>query len=167
MLITVAICTFNRAESLRRTLDSLVKMHVPGTLTWEVLVVNNNSNDHTEAVMASYCDRLPIRWEFEAQPDHCNARNRAIDTETGDYFVWTDDDVLVSQDWLSAYFGAFSSWPTAAVFGGPIIPRFDPPAPKWLNASRHLVSGAFAERDLGASFQQLSVFEHRIPYGAN
>jgi hypothetical protein len=32
MLVTVAICTLNRAGSLRRTLDSLVAMHVPDDL---------------------------------------------------------------------------------------------------------------------------------------
>ena len=49
MLITVAICTYNRAESLRRTLDSLAAMRVPENLDWEVVVVNNNCTDHTDA----------------------------------------------------------------------------------------------------------------------
>jgi glycosyltransferase involved in cell wall biosynthesis len=43
MMITVAICTLNRAESLRRTLESLAAMRVPNGLGWEVVVVNNGS----------------------------------------------------------------------------------------------------------------------------
>jgi len=45
MFVTIGICTFNRAESLRRTLNSLVAMRVPNGITWEVVVVNNNPND--------------------------------------------------------------------------------------------------------------------------
>ena len=61
MFITVGICTYNRAESLRRTLDSLVVLKVPARLSWEVLIINNNSSDHTDQVIASFRDNLPVR----------------------------------------------------------------------------------------------------------
>ena len=67
MFVTVAICTFNRAESLRLTLDSLVAMEVPSGLPWELLIVNNNSTDHTDDVVGEYVGRLPIRREFESR----------------------------------------------------------------------------------------------------
>ena len=70
ILITVAICTFNRAESLRRTLDSLTAMQVPGDLAWELVVVNNNSTDKTNEIIEKYGDRLPVRREFEVRPGH-------------------------------------------------------------------------------------------------
>jgi glycosyltransferase involved in cell wall biosynthesis len=47
MFITVGICTFNRAESLRRTLASLGAMQLPSNVAWEIVIVNNNSTDHT------------------------------------------------------------------------------------------------------------------------
>ena len=102
MLITVGICTFNRAESLRRTLNSLAAMEVPADFAWELVVVNNNSTDHTDAMINEDHGRLPIRREFEKRPGHSNARNRAIDAARGDYIVWTDDDVVVDPGWLSA-----------------------------------------------------------------
>ena len=64
MLITVAICTLNRAESLRRTLKSLAAMQVPDDLDWEVVVVNNGCTDHTDDVIEAFADRLPIRREI-------------------------------------------------------------------------------------------------------
>ena len=67
MLVTVAICTLNRAESLRRTLESLTAMRVPRDLNYEVVVVNNGCNDNTDDVIAAFADRLPIRREFEPQ----------------------------------------------------------------------------------------------------
>ena len=50
----------NRAGSLRRTLDSLAAMRVARDLAWELIVVNNNSTDQTDAVIAEYRDRLPF-----------------------------------------------------------------------------------------------------------
>ncbi len=46
-MISVVVCTRNRAESLRRTLHSLHAMAIPPALAWEVVVVDNGSGDHT------------------------------------------------------------------------------------------------------------------------
>jgi glycosyltransferase involved in cell wall biosynthesis len=167
MFITVAICTFNRAESLRRTLDSLAAMQVPSDLVWELVIVNNNSVDHTDEVIGEYCDRLPVRREFESRPGLSNARNRAIDTAKGEYILWTDDDVVVDPGWLRAYVEAFRRWPEAAIFGGRIIPRLEPPVPRWVAESVSALAGPYAFRDCGDHVQPLSVTEDRFPYGAN
>ncbi|MGA7867880.1 MAG: glycosyltransferase, partial [Stellaceae bacterium] len=95
MFITIAICTFNRAEALSQTLESLMVMSVPNDISWEVLIVNNNSTDHTDDVISEYVGRLPVRRELEPQAGKSNALNRAIDVAKGDYIVWIDDDVLV------------------------------------------------------------------------
>ena len=65
MLITVAVCTFNRAASLRRTLESLAAMNVPGDLVWEVVVVNNNCTDRTDEIIETFGQRLPLRRMVE------------------------------------------------------------------------------------------------------
>ena len=168
MLVTVAICTLNRAESLRRTLKSLTAMRVPRDLNYEVVVVNNGCNDNTDDVIAAFADRLPIRREFEPQRGLSRARNRAVDAARGDYIVWTDDDVIVDPGWLAAYVEAFQRWPEAAVFGGPIIPRYAPPVPKWVADSKAIVGEtAFSARDLGDEPVLLTTRHNRIPHGPN
>jgi glycosyltransferase involved in cell wall biosynthesis len=167
MFVTVAICTFNRAESLRRTLASLTEMRVPSDLIWEVVIVNNNCADHTDEIINQYLSRLPLRGEFEPQPGLSNARNRLIDSAKGEYIVWTDDDVVVDAGWLSAYVEAFRRWPEAAVFGGRIIPRYEAPVTRWLVQGEALLRGPFAARDFGEEVQPLSVSERRLPFGAN
>jgi len=168
VIITVAICTLNRAESLGRTLTSLAEMSVPDGLVWEVVVVNNNCTDDTDAVIESFADgRLPIRREFQQQRGLSLARNRAVDTAKGDYIAWIDDDVIVEPDWLAAYADAFARWPEAAVFGGPITPRFIPPLPKWFEEAEPYLSGrVFARRDVDEEGEIL-LAERRIPYGPN
>lgn len=165
MLITVAICTLNRAKSLRRTLDSLAAMRLPGNLDWEVVVVNNGCTDHTDNVIEAFSDRLPIRREFEPQRGLSRARNCAVNAANGDYIVWTDDDVVVDPDWLAAYVVAFQRWPQAAVFGGQIDEVFDEPVPNWVQECRaHLT---FAGRNLEEIAEPLAIAPDKLPYGAN
>src|SRR5512134_131488 len=103
MDLTVAICTWNRGELLRKTLEQMTELVVPPGVTWELLVVNNNSTDHTDAVAAGFRRRLPLRYLVEPTPGKSNACNLAVREARGDYILWTDDDVLVSPQWLAAY----------------------------------------------------------------
>ena len=165
MLITVAICTLNRANSLRRTLKSLAAMRLPDDLEWEVVVVNNNCTDHTDDVLKAFVGRLPVRREFEPQRGLSRARNRAIDAANGDYFIWTDDDVIVDAGWLAAYDEAFRYRPEAAVFGGPIRPRFDAPLPKWFSEGQTMLSSMVAATDFGDADLQFSLPSKDLPNG--
>jgi glycosyltransferase involved in cell wall biosynthesis len=168
MFVTVAICTFNRAESLGRTLDSMTAMRVPKDLTWEIVIVNNNSTDHTDHVIGEFRGRLPVRREFEPRPGQSNARNKAIEAANGEYIVWTDDDVVVDSGWLTAYVEAFRRWPNAAVFGGRITPRYEAPVAKWVAESEAVLIGPYAIRNFGDDVRPLSADEEsHLPYGAN
>jgi glycosyltransferase involved in cell wall biosynthesis len=168
MFITVAICTFNRAESLRRALNSLTETRVPNDLDWEIVIVNNNSTDQTDHVVDEYIGHLPVRREFEPRPGKSNALNRAIDVAKGQYIIWIDDDVVVDAGWLTAYAEAFRRWPAAAVFGGRIRPRYEAPVAKWVTESEAVLGGPYAIRDFGDRVYPLSVAdEDHYPYGAN
>ncbi len=164
MLITVAICTRDRAASLARTLDSLAAMAPPGG-PFEVLVIDNASTDDTQAVAARFAARLPLRLEHAAQPGLSHARNHAVAAARGAYIAWTDDDVVVDADWLAAYARAFARWPDASVFGGPIVPVLLPPVTPWVRDNLALLAPALAARDLGAAPGALAAAA--LPYGAN
>src|SRR3984893_14221809 len=168
MLISVAICTLNRAESLRGTLDSLAAMRVPGDVAWEIVIVNNNSTDHTDDVVSEYVSRLPVRREFEPRAGKSNALNRAIDLAKGDYIVWIDDAVLADAGWLAAYVEAFRRWPEAAIFGGRITPRYEAPVAKWVMESEAVLGGPYAIRDFSPRHLPLPPPAHTpFPHGAN
>jgi glycosyltransferase involved in cell wall biosynthesis len=169
MLVTVAICTLNHAESLRRTLESLVAMAVPDGLVWEVVVVNNGCTDHTDEVIAAFTGRLPLRCEVEPERGLSRARNCAVDTARGDYMIWTDDDVVVDPGWLAAYLAAFRRHPAAAVFGGPVFPRYEPPVPQWILENETLLRGVFAYWDIGKEERPLWDAQkvYYVPCGPN
>jgi hypothetical protein len=165
MRLTVAICTWNRSDLLRETLEQMTALRVPEGLDWELLVVNNNCTDATDQVLAEFAGRLPLTRIFEPTPGQSNARNTAVRAATGTYVIWTDDDVLVDPDWLAAYVRAFQRWPDASVFGGPIDPWWEGTPPEWLVKAFPLVAGAFAALDLGKEPVPLSAKDY--PFGAN
>jgi glycosyltransferase involved in cell wall biosynthesis len=145
--VTVAICTWNRADVLGRTLQHMTTMRPPADCAWEVLVVDNNSTDHTTALAQGFAGRLPIRVAREERPGVTFARNRSITEASGDLLVWTDDDVLVQADWLSRFVGGIQTWDADFAFGR-ALPCWDGAAPSWFDWNRH--AGKFAFLDYGS-----------------
>jgi glucosyl-dolichyl phosphate glucuronosyltransferase len=165
MHLTVAICTWNRAELLRRTLEQLRRLEPPPDASWELIVVNNNCTDNTDAVLEEFLPHLPLQRVFEAEPGLSNARNAAIRAASGSFIIWTDDDVLVSPTWLRAYAESMRLHPDGAIFGGPIEPWFDGTPPRWLERGFRVVEGAYAAQDVGR--QEAPITADNLPFGAN
>ncbi|MDB5311375.1 MAG: glycosyl transferase family 2 [Gemmataceae bacterium] len=111
-----------------QTLGRMRDLHTPAGLAWDLVVVNNNSTDDTDAVIERHRPHLPLTRVFEPRQGHSNARNAALAAATGEVVVWTDDDVDPDPEWLAAAADAFARHPDAAAVGGPIEPWF-PTAP--------------------------------------
>ncbi len=164
-MLTVAICTWNRAEMLAKTLEQFRQVLPPAHMRWELLVVNNNSTDHTDSVIAGFEALLPITRIWQPEPGLSNARNAAIEHARGDYILWTDDDVLVDPLWIRAYEAAIDRHPEVAFFGGPIDPWFENEAPQWILDAWPSILTAFAACDLGAA--EIAIRGPKFPFGAN
>jgi glycosyltransferase involved in cell wall biosynthesis len=166
-MLTVIMCTRNRAEQLRRVLESASAMRIPPGVTWEFLLVDNGSTDHTAEVVESFTDRLPIRRVWQPEPGLSNARNAGVAEAAGDYILWTDDDVVIDPGWLEAYADAFAAFPEAAVFGGVIEPVYEVEPPTWFRENEDLLSTIVAKRDMGPERRVLPNDPGMTPYGAN
>jgi glycosyltransferase involved in cell wall biosynthesis len=119
-------------------------------------------------VIAAFAGRLPVRRAWEERPGLSNARNRAVAEATGDYILWTDDDVLVDPDWLAAYCRAFRRWPEADLFGGPIEPVFEGEAPAWIPPVLESIGPVFGRQTLGEAPVRLTADLLPLgPYGGN
>jgi glucosyl-dolichyl phosphate glucuronosyltransferase len=164
MLVAAAICTWNRAPLLDKTLRQMRTLRIPAGIEWELLIVNNNCTDDTDRVIDEHSPHLPIRRLFEEKMGLSNARNRAVTATRGELLLWTDDDVLVDSCWLAEYVSAANRWPAASVFGGKILPWFEAPPPRWLADNLPLLGRYFALRDLG---DREIVLDGELPFGAN
>jgi glucosyl-dolichyl phosphate glucuronosyltransferase len=67
MFVSVAVCTWNRASLLDRTLQQMRRLQIPAGVGWELLVVNNRCTDETDAVLAAHGNVLPIRRLYEPE----------------------------------------------------------------------------------------------------
>src|SRR5215207_383576 len=93
--VTIAIPTYNRADFLRQTLAGIATQQFPRE-HFEVLVIDNNSRDHTRAVVAEFATGHPApRYIRETAQGLDHARNRAILEARGDVILFGDDDILV------------------------------------------------------------------------
>lgn len=166
MKASIVTCTRDRAASLRRMLQSLSEMD-PVDEPWELVVVDNGSSDDTDAVIRSFNGILPIRGVREDRPGVSRARNAGIAAARGEYFIWTDDDVVVDRGFLAAYLRAFARWPEVAAFGGKAIPVFEEPAHRWMVDNRDLLRDLLAWRDFGDDPVPFGGDADVIPFGLN
>jgi glycosyltransferase involved in cell wall biosynthesis len=132
--VTVAIPTYNRADFLRQTLTGIAGQQFPRD-HFEVLVIDNNSRDHTRAVVEEFAQVRPApRYLQEARQGLDHARNRAIAEARGDIILFADDDILVRPDWIAQMVVpllADHSRRIGAV-GGEVIPVFPDGLPEWV-----------------------------------
>lgn len=130
MDVSAVICTYNGADRLPEVLEHLQAQQVPDDVTWEVLVIDNNSTDGTRTVVeraqSSWSpDGAPLRYEFESRQGKSNAVQTGIQRARGSLVALLDDDNLPRHDWISAVHAFGRSHPQAGVFGGQIHPLVD------------------------------------------
>jgi glucosyl-dolichyl phosphate glucuronosyltransferase len=164
MKITVAICTWNRSQLLDKTLAEMQKLVIPHDVDWQLVIVNNNCTDDTDHVLARHSQSLPLQRLLETKQGLSHARNCAVDACSGDFLIWTDDDVLVDPHWMQEYCLAFQKWPQATFFGGRIRPWFEVDPPAWILNNTATLQGMLVLRELG---DQQSKLGERLPFGAN
>lgn len=122
-LVTIAICTKDGAEGVKRLLASLQGQHsaLPtGGVGLDILVVDNAPSDELTRQLA---DSTPgIRYVREARPGLNFARNRALREARGEILAFLDDDVVVDQHWAAGLANAYADNPDAAAFTGQVLP---------------------------------------------
>lgn len=105
--LTVAFCTFKRANRLEKLVAALRAQSCP--VPFEILAINNNSPDNTLKVLAQLQAQpgAPLRVVTETSPGIVPARNRALDeTLARDILVFIDDDELPQPGLLDAAYDA-------------------------------------------------------------
>jgi glycosyltransferase involved in cell wall biosynthesis len=137
VFLTVTIQTYNHAGVLAETLESLRALRCSKNIDYEILVVNNNSTDHTSEVIRSYANILAprLRSVFEPRQGLSHARNRALHEARGEIVCFIDDDVKVDPGWLQAVSTAFIKY-SASVVGGRSYLIYPTCRPAWLHPKR-------------------------------
>lgn len=128
--ISVVICTYNRAELLANSLQTLCEQTINKS-DYEILVVDNNSQDGTPSLTKTFCRNYPnIRYALETRQGLSHARNRGWREAKGRYVAYVDDDCKMPARWLAVAMQIIDQI-APAVFGGPACAFYNSPKPYW------------------------------------
>ncbi|HIA08915.1 MAG TPA: glycosyltransferase family 2 protein [Chromatiaceae bacterium] len=164
MDISIIICTYNRSHNLADCFSHLVAQTNVETVDWEIILVDNNSADDTEATVKQLNQTLSlnIRYVFEGEQGLSVARNRGIQESDATWLIFIDDDIRVEPQWLHAIHEGFSLHDCDAV-GGRIHIQSPESLPDWIQPDMY---GFLGHRDFGdESFKMDGV--NQFPFGGN
>jgi glycosyltransferase involved in cell wall biosynthesis len=130
-MLTVLMATYNGAKTLSTTLEAFCRLEEPNG-GWKLVVVDNGSTDQTQEVTRFYCGRLPMTIVYEPARGQNTARNSGLNSIAGDLVVFTDDDVIPRLDWLVEMRSVADQNPLFAIFGGPVLPKWESPPEDWV-----------------------------------
>ncbi|MBW4648295.1 MAG: glycosyltransferase [Kastovskya adunca ATA6-11-RM4] len=162
-LISVAVCTYNRADRLIFTLEGLCCQSLP-IEQFEVLVVDNASTDNTQEICKTFATKLPnFHYIYEPVQGLSKARNTALHQARGEYLAYLDDDAIPCENWLETILQTFQTVePKPVCVGGLISPLWEIPKPDWVH---EYIEPLFSILDYGS---QPCWFSYpKFPYGAN
>ncbi|GAA0219364.1 glycosyltransferase [Cryptosporangium japonicum] len=132
--VTLVVCTRDRASALGDCLAGLRALDYPHL---EIVIVDNApSDDSTRLVVADLAGDDPrFRYVVEPRPGLSRARNRGAREATGEIIVYTDDDVTVEPDWITAVVRGFERAPgVGCVTGLVATAAIEGPAERYFDA---------------------------------
>ena len=126
---TVAIPTYNGESRLPKMLERLrSQIHVEH-LNWEVIVVDNNSQDATAKVVGEYqatwSGSCSLKYCLETEQGTAFARARAVQEAKSELVGLLDDDNLPAPDWVAAAYAFGKAHPKAGAYASQIHGEFE------------------------------------------
>ena len=119
MQISVVICTRNRGSQIIQTIESVLKNRYS---TFELLIVDQSSNDATERAIVPFCTDPRVRYVRTATSGLGPARRLSLELAKSEIVLMTDDDCEVDPNWIAQMVAIHRSYPQAAVVFCDVFP---------------------------------------------
>lgn len=136
--VSLIICTYNGKSRLEPTLSSVIRQNVSPGLAWELLIIDNSSNDGTAEYCKEFLERScqGIAWRVigEPVPGLSHARRNGVLNALYEYVVFCDDDNWLNLDFVQLVYGIMEESPEIGVLGGAGIPVLQIAKPEWFDA---------------------------------
>ena len=117
--VSVVVCSYNGAKTLRECLASLVKLDYPDC---EVILVDDGSSDATAEIARDFPG---VVYHHQENRGLSVARNVGARMATGEIVAYTDDDCVVDEHWLHYLVRAMIDQGVEGIGGPNITPIFD------------------------------------------
>lgn len=99
MLISIVICTYNRANLIKGAVQTLCNQDFDHN-KYEIIVVDDGSTDNTAEAVCSIETKASLRYFKRPHISRAAARNYGINAAGGQYILFVDDDILAPADLL-------------------------------------------------------------------
>jgi len=146
---TVVIPTYNGANRLPVVLEKLLQQEKLEHLNWEIILVDNNSSDHTPEIFSEYENKCQnnctLRYFLEKAQGISFARHRGVIESLGRFIAFVDDDNIPATDWIWQSYSFGEQHPTAGAWSGQIHADFEVNPPE----NFEIIQGFLAIREHG------------------
>ena len=155
MILSIIICSYNRASYISDALTSLY-LQSAGLNVFEVIIVDNNSTDNTKDVYAQW-RHTNTNGQFtfigETKQGASFARNTGATIAKGEWVCFMDDDAVATPNYVENILKHIQDKPDAVGFGGRIIPKYIPSEPKWMSYYVSSLVGNFNYAPIACAFE--------------
>jgi glycosyltransferase involved in cell wall biosynthesis len=125
-LISIIICTRNRAVVLDRVLSLHLGLTIPKGWSREYVIVDNGSSDNTREVIERFGHQASFRVQYvhESRAGHSIALNTGCHVASGAILAFTDDDAIPVNAWLDEIIESLETTGNDWVYG-PVFPKWE------------------------------------------
>ncbi|NID11063.1 glycosyltransferase [Fibrivirga algicola] len=133
--ISIILCTYNGALLLPETLRHIANQRVPSDLAWELIIVDNASDDNTamvaETEWAKYTCTATFHILHEPRQGLSFARELGFVSAKYPYIILCDDDNWLFKDYVAKAYSIMEQHPDIGMLGGHAELVYEVPPPKW------------------------------------
>ena len=155
MILSIIICSYNRASYISGALDSLYHQSA-GLDNFEAIIVDNNSTDNTAEVFKQWRSSHAngsFTYLTESKQGASFARNTGATSAKGQWLCFMDDDAIAIEVYVENIIKHIKTTPEAIGFGGRIIPKYIPSEPKWMSYYVSSLVGNFDYAPTACAFE--------------
>ncbi len=150
-MISIIVVTYNRRDLLKACLESLLVQD--STQGYEIIVIDNGSTDATVGYLRNLPEGRIKYFRNVAALSLAVCKEQGARLASGDILAFTDDDCLVSAEWLEEL---SKTMQTTDVAGGVVLPGPEVCFPAWWSRSMEWMAGFNSDPGL-----------HFLPLGSN
>ncbi|MBR4489939.1 glycosyltransferase family 2 protein [bacterium] len=133
--ISAVICTHNRSSLLADCINSLLNQNIDSE-NFEILIIDNNSNDNTKEIAADFCkNHNNIKYFFEQTAGYSAPRNCGWKNASGKNVAYIDDDEIAAPNWIENILNTFQIEEHPDIIGGICEIQYDETPPEWFTDS--------------------------------
>jgi glycosyltransferase involved in cell wall biosynthesis len=134
--ISVVICCHNSSSRIGTTISHLAGQTGLNSDEWEVILVDNNSDDGTAELATNAWAQLQANALFrvvrEEKPGQLYARLRGLKEANSELIAFVDDDNWLQPHWLRNATTLMAAHPEVGALGGSIEAHYQQKPPGWI-----------------------------------